>query len=750
MRWRSSNTVVWRVSSHRMTAAWRSSASTRSVTSSRFPIGVAQTASGIGGDPRLALAVEGLKGDQPGADQAGLLAQLRLDYPHSGIGRLDRLAAGGGACRLEHELSGRRAEASADDDHVRVEQVDERADRGAEQLTDTCQRRMRAGVAAAGPRDERMRIRPLSPQLACGAVGCESGGDSFEMAVPVTRSLARRSTGDDDHVTELGPAAIELLAEYEAAPDAGSKREHDQVARASPGAESPFRQRGGVAVVLDAHREAKVLARGSREVDVVKRQVRRPQTSARAAVKIHRHAVADRCDGPVQHFRHHVVERREHGLLRLPRGRDLRGGADVSVTIDDAGEDLRPAEVDTDHALRPHSAATIPPRMPDQEKPYRLYRGGRVKGKVPLERRLARPSRDGQTPGGGAKGARPARKRRFRWKLAIALAVPSLVVLVSLWGFLSYLSFSHGIDAANQRVPASVKRELAKQDGLLVSNSTTILVLGTDGGEAGRAGSRRSDSIMLIRTDPGRHRLAFLSIPRDLRVELPGYGTGKINAAFQLGGATLALRTVKGLTGLEVNHVGFVDFARFKDLVDAVGGIDVDVPKPILSNRFDCPYAPTRCRSWPGWRFRKGKQHMDGRRALIYSRIRENRLDPSETDFARGQRQQQVIQATAGKVTGFWSALKLPFRGSTIVKPLATDLSAWQVLQLGWVYFRTNSGNALHCRLGGDPETIGGESEIVGSEDNSATIAMFMGRSAPLPPPKGLPYAPGCRVGGSG
>ena len=136
---------------------------------------------------------------------------------------------------------------------------------------------------------------------------------------------------------------------------------------------------------------------------------------------------------------------------------------------------------------------------------------------------------------------------------------------------------------------------------------------------------------------------------------------------------------------------------------------------------------------------------MDGRRALVYSRIRENVLDPSETDFARGRRQQQVVQATASKVTGFWNALRMPFLAGKVVKPLATDLSAWQLLQLGWAYARAEKGNALHCRLGGDGETIGGESVIVGSEDNPATIAMFLGKSAPQPPTG--QFSPGCVIG---
>jgi len=380
--------------------------------------------------------------------------------------------------------------------------------------------------------------------------------------------------------------------------------------------------------------------------------------------------------------------------------------------------------------------------MPEQEKPYRVYKGGRAKGKVPLQR----PSTTGPTDSGAGSTQRKPRKRRLGRSITLALALVLLLGVV--WLVASYWSFSRGISVANARVPAPVVAELTTQDGLLSSTPTTILVLGTDGGtQPGRGDANRSDSIMLIHTDPRKHRLAFLSIPRDLRVEIPGSGSAKINAAFQIGGPTLALRTVKSLTGLDVNHVAFVDFDRFRDLIDSVGGIDVVVPRPILANPFDCPYAAARCKTWDGWRFEKGRQHMNGQRALIYSRIRENQLDASETDLDRARRQQQVIQATADKVTSAGSALKLPFRGGNIVKPLATDLSAGQVIQLGWAYFRANTKSALHCRLGGEPGSADGQSVIFGSEDNVATVAMFTGRSAPLPPPKGLPYAPGCVIG---
>ena len=185
-----------------------------------------------------------------------------------------------------------------------------------------------------------------------------------------------------------------------------------------------------------------------------------------------------------------------------------------------------------------------------------------------------------------------------------------------------------------------------------MSRPTTTLLMGTDHADrADRADANRSDSIMLVRTDPERHRIAYLSIPRDLRVDIPGHGTGKINAAFALGGPALAMRTITGVTGIEINHIALVDFNSFSELIDELGGVTVNVPAPIVSNRFDCPFpTDSQCQRWQGWRFAKGEQTMDGRRALIYSRIRENRLNPSENDLTRGERQQAVVQAIGDKL----------------------------------------------------------------------------------------------------
>jgi polyisoprenyl-teichoic acid--peptidoglycan teichoic acid transferase len=315
-------------------------------------------------------------------------------------------------------------------------------------------------------------------------------------------------------------------------------------------------------------------------------------------------------------------------------------------------------------------------------------------------------------------------------------------VLIVVWAVASWFSFSSGVSDANKRLDQNAKLALADQSGLLLSHSTTILMLGTDNAAVGhREGDMHSDSIMLLRTDPSHHRLYYLSIPRDLQVPIPGSSTQKINAAFQIGGPALAIKTIRQFTGIEIDHVMVVNFADFKDLIDALGGITIDVPEQIRSNRFDCPY-PTqaRCEQWQGWRFHKGSQHMSGERALIYSRIRENLLAPSETDVTRGARQQAVMDAVAAKFTSPTTLLRMPFSGSGFAKPLTTDLTAAQLVQLGWVKFRASSSGSVHCRLGGD--LSGGGSP---SEDNPATIAMFLGKSAPQPPTG--PFEPGCVIG---
>ena len=388
--------------------------------------------------------------------------------------------------------------------------------------------------------------------------------------------------------------------------------------------------------------------------------------------------------------------------------------------------------------------------MASKDKPYRIYRGGRAKGPI---RHAPLKEQAGTRPDGDDayryKGPKQAKKPR-RWRRGILIALGALILLTLIWGLLGFLAFRGGLKDANDRLDPRAVRALTPQDGIMLSNPSTILVLGVDVGGRLREGTQgRSDSIVLIRTDPDEHRIAQLSIPRDLRVDIPRNGEQKINAAYAFGGPTLAIETVQQVTGLPINHVVVVDFGTFGDVIDALGGVNVNVPHEILSNKFECPRStPAECERWRGWHFKKGEQTLDGKHALIYSRIRENQLDPSESDFTRGERQQAVIEAIADETVSFGTFLKAPFIGDDLVRPLATDLSATELLQLAWVKWRTPDSGKLQCRLGGTIADIGGQSFVIGSEENVSVIAMITGKTAPQPPrPNSGPFGPGCRVG---
>ena len=235
--------------------------------------------------------------------------------------------------------------------------------------------------------------------------------------------------------------------------------------------------------------------------------------------------------------------------------------------------------------------------------------------------------------------------------------------MLLLWVGYGYWQFRGSMDDANKRVDARTRAVLTP-GGSLLSDASTTLVLGSDRRPDGGPG--RSDSILLVRVDPGRNRIAELSIPRDLRVTIPGHGDDRINAAYTLGGPALAIQTVRALTGIPINHVVLVDFSGFRELVDALGGVTIDNPTKIISNSFD---------GHP-WRFGRGRLHLDGRHALAYARVRENTVNGADNDLTRGLRQQRVLQAIASGLASPGTLLHLPHVGRAIGKPLTTDLSA--------------------------------------------------------------------------
>ncbi len=177
--------------------------------------------------------------------------------------------------------------------------------------------------------------------------------------------------------------------------------------------------------------------------------------------------------------------------------------------------------------------------------------------------------------------------------------------------------------------------------------ATTILLLGSDR-RPGETGIPRTDSIMVLRVDPQQQRIALLSLPRDLWVEIPGYGPARINAAYVWGelygapggGMGLARATVSNLLGIPVDYVVTVDFQGFIGLIDTLGGINVDVEKELYDAQF-----PTMDYGYTVAHFLPGPQQMDGLTALTYSRIRH-----PDSDFMRIRRQQAVLIGIANRV----------------------------------------------------------------------------------------------------
>ena len=182
------------------------------------------------------------------------------------------------------------------------------------------------------------------------------------------------------------------------------------------------------------------------------------------------------------------------------------------------------------------------------------------------------------------------------------------------------------------------------------TDRVTVLILGIDERQQDQDDFWRTDTMMLATLDPVTMQAGVLSIPRDLWVPIPGYTENRINTAHALGdaydhpggGPALAVETVEYNLGVEIDYYVRVNFQAFVDMVDLIGGIDIDVTEPIDD---DCyPTADYGCETL---HFDAGPQHFYGEMALKYARVRHT----SGGDFDRARRQQQVIKAILDQVT---------------------------------------------------------------------------------------------------
>ncbi|TDB80449.1 LCP family protein [Micromonospora sp. KC721] len=243
-----------------------------------------------------------------------------------------------------------------------------------------------------------------------------------------------------------------------------------------------------------------------------------------------------------------------------------------------------------------------------------------------------------------APAAAPApRRRRGR---RVALVVLLVLALLSGGGVLAAGLYYRSVDSSIERVEAfeDVPQESRPQAEAAAGGALNIMILGSDSRDQENAGGSRSDTIILAHLTRDRSSAQLISIPRDTWVHVPRSKSGrggrdaKINAAYAWGGVPLMVQTVEKFTGVRVDHVTMIDFAGFKEIVDALGGVEVDVEKD-----FTTKYSldPSGSRT-----FVKGRQTLSGAAALDYARERHAFADG---DFARIRHQQQVIKAILDK-----------------------------------------------------------------------------------------------------
>jgi len=205
-------------------------------------------------------------------------------------------------------------------------------------------------------------------------------------------------------------------------------------------------------------------------------------------------------------------------------------------------------------------------------------------------------------------------------------------------------------------------------DGLLkVKDKTTIMIMGVDERDDDVG---RSDTLMIATIDPKKDQAALLSIPRDTRVKIKGHGYDKINAAYAYGGHKLTESTVEGLLGVDVEHYIMINTKSFQKIIDAIGGIDIDVEKRMY---YEDPWDDD---GGLVINLRPGMQHMDGKTAMTYVRFRDE-----EGDIGRIKRQQKFMKACMDKLVSPSIIPKLPTVITEVMDSIKTDLSMRQLLE---------------------------------------------------------------------
>ena len=251
------------------------------------------------------------------------------------------------------------------------------------------------------------------------------------------------------------------------------------------------------------------------------------------------------------------------------------------------------------------------------------------------------------------------KKKILFWILGI---IGVLVIAGGVYAYTVYSNVSNTLDAVHKPLDRDKSEKRDEKVDVSDQKPVSILLMGTDQRENETS---RSDSLMLFTLNPKTKSMKITSIPRDTYTEIIGKGKkDKINHAYAFGGIDMAVKTVENFLNVPVDHYIEVNMAGFKDIVDAVGGVDVN-------NDLDFTSRDTH--------FAKGDIHLDGEKALKYTRMRYE--DP-RGDFGRQMRQRQVIQAVIKKGASVSSLASYGDVLKAIEKNVKTSLTQDQMFDI--------------------------------------------------------------------
>jgi polyisoprenyl-teichoic acid--peptidoglycan teichoic acid transferase len=234
-----------------------------------------------------------------------------------------------------------------------------------------------------------------------------------------------------------------------------------------------------------------------------------------------------------------------------------------------------------------------------------------------------------------------------------------------------------------------------------------VLVLGVDERPDSEVEGSRTDTIMLVQVVPETGEVKLLSVPRDLLVEIEPGEEDRINAAYSYGGIEETMGALQGYAQVPIEHYAVVDFEGFRDVINAMGGVEIDVEDEIP----------------PKYGIKDGLQTLNGAQALFYARYRGT----TGGDLDRIQHQQRLIAALRSKALGWDTVTKLPHIARVMNRNVETNLAFDEALSLGRLLISREHAQMTASQLKGTPKTLPNGEEVLvpDKEANEAILAQF-------------------------